>query len=149
MTPRRGRRSRSRSVALQGLYQWQITRDSPSEIAREFRADERTHEVDESHFDLLLCGVPAQVADLDARLLPALDRPLEQLDPVELSILRIGTFELLNCPDVPWRVVVNEAIDLAHIFGADQSHKYVNGILDRLARSIRPQETGAKSAHKA
>ena len=136
-------RSRARQAAVQALYQWQMTCQPPSEIGTQFLDDGWLDDVDRRLFDVLLAGVPEHESALDSLLGPILDRPVVQLDPVERAILRIGAYELAHCEEVPWRVVVNEGVDLAHTFGAEQSHKYVNGVLDRLARRVRPTETGA------
>ncbi len=140
--PRAGPRSRARQAAVQALYQWQLTSQPAADIAAEFVDDERLERVDVEYFDRMLRGVSGASADLDELLEPILDRPVSQLDPVERAILRLGAYELAHCPDIPWRVVVNEAVDLAHVFGAEQSHRYVNGILDRLARRLRRENAG-------
>lgn len=137
-----GPRTRARQAAVQALYQWQLTDRQPVEIAAEFADDSRLERADVNYFDRLLRGVCGASADLDELLVPILDRPVTQLDPVERAILRLGAYELTHCPDIPWRVVINEAVDLAHRFGAEQSHRYVNGILDRLARRLRREEAG-------
>ncbi len=158
-----GRRSQARRYAMLALYQWQVSGQNPSEIGRHFLDDpvwidevadglaEGTQEgaasepaqggYDPNLFDQLLKGVPRCVQDLDALLQPLLDRRVDQVDPVERAILRLGVFELLNCPEVPYRVVINEAVDLAKAFGAEQGHRYVNGVLDKIARQVRVLET--------
>ena len=138
-------RHRARRAAVQALYQWQITNQDTEEIDAQFRAERLLNRCDVAYFHELLNSIPPQLAKLNRHLEPCLDRPLKQLDPVERAILQIGTFELLNRDDVPSRVVINEAVELAKTFGAEDSHKYVNGILDRIARSVRPAE--ALSGH--
>jgi N utilization substance protein B len=96
------------------------------------------------YFKELLHGVPAHLTELDEQLKPCLDRAIESVDPVERAILRLGTFEFVHHPEVPYRVVINEAVELAKVFGAEQGHKYVNGVLDKLAKKVRPVETGKK-----
>jgi N utilization substance protein B len=130
-------RSRARRAAMQGLYQWQMTAEAPETIAAQFRQDKSWRRIDEELFAAHLFGVPTHVASLDAHLQPILDRPIAQLDPVERAILRMGAFELTHRDDIPWRVIINEYVELAREFGAEQSHKYVNGILDKLARRTR------------
>ncbi len=136
-----GKRSNARQFALQALYQWQVTRQSPAEIERQFLEDQDPSEIEVTLFHELLHGVPAHRAELDEDLGPLLDRPIEAVDPVERAILRLGAFELRFSPEIPYRVVINEAVELAKLFGAEQGHRYVNGVLDRLARRIRGAET--------
>lgn len=130
-------RSRARRAALQALYQWQMTNDPPDTIAGQFRDGASWQRIDEPLFDALLHGVPDNLDALDAHLAPILDRPVAQLDAIERVILRMGAFELTRDDDVPWRVVINECVELARVFGAEQSHRYINGILDNLARRTR------------
>jgi N utilization substance protein B len=133
-------RTRARRAALQALYQWQLTGQSAAEIEDQF-VGERLAEVggrlDRPYFRWLLHEVSARAGELDGRFAEWLDRPLEQLDPVERSILRIGTLELAERPEIPTAVVIDEAIALAKMFGAEQGHRYVNGVLDRVARAAR------------
>jgi N utilization substance protein B len=132
-------RSRARRAALQALYQWQMTAQALETIAAQFREDKSWRRIDEELFSAHLYGVPANVTSLDAHLQPILDRPVAQLDAVERAILRMGAFELTHREDIPWRVVIDECVELAREFGAEQSHKYVNGILDKLARRTRDE----------
>jgi transcription antitermination protein NusB len=132
-------RSRARRAAMQGIYQWQMTAQAPEDIAAQFREDKSWRRIDEALFSAHLFGVAGNVTTLDAHLLPILDRPIAQLDAVERAILRMGAFELTQRPDIPWRVVINEYVELAQEFGAEQSHRYVNGILDKLARRTRDE----------
>lgn len=134
------RRSRARRGALQALYQWQLSGGSGPDIRTQFREREGMDKVDWGYFDALVQSVIDDHEELDAQLLPHLDRPLEQIDPVELSIMRIAALELRDHPEVPFRVAINEAIELARRFGADGGHRYVNGVLDVLARSLRADE---------
>ncbi len=133
-------RRKARRFALQGLYQWQLAGAEPSEIEMQFRRDNNMKKVDREYFHELLHGVPAHVEELDEALQPALDRKVVELSQIEKVILRIGAFELLHRVDVPYRVVLNEGIELAKLFGADDSFKYVNGVLDKLARKFRRLE---------
>ena len=132
-------RSRARRAALQAIYQWQMTAQALEIISAQFRDDKSWKRIDEQMFSSLLYGVAANVTTLDESLMPILDRPVAQLDPVERAILRMGAFELTHREDVPWRVIINEYVGLAREFGAEQSHKYVNGILDNLARRTRDE----------
>ena len=137
---RHERRQRSRRRALQALYQWQITRQEAGEILRQFRQAQDLSMVDEEFFEALLRGVIDGWQELDIQLQPFLDRPMVQVDLMEQVVLRLGAWELLHCPEVPFRVVLEEAIDLAHRFGAEQGHAYINGVLDKAARAWRADE---------
>lgn len=137
---RHQRRQRARRRALQALYQWQITHQDAGEILQQFRAAQDLSEVDADYFTTLTEGVIGEQAVLDRKLAPFLDRPIDQLDIIELAVLRLGAWELLHAPDVPFRVVLDEAIDLAHRFGAEQGHAFINAVLDKAARNWRPDE---------
>lgn len=139
-------RSRARRRALQALYQWQITGQEATEILRQFRAVQDLRGVDADYFEALLRGVIDRQQALDAELQAFLDRPIEQVDPMERATLRIGAFELLHCPELPFRVVLDECVDLAHRFGAEQGHSYVNAVLDKAAQRWRSDEIRAESA---
>lgn len=136
-------RRKARHYALQALYQWHMAGASPRDIEAEFRTDYDFSVVDLEYFQALLNGVVPEVEGLDALFEPLLDRKLSELDPIELSLLRMGSFELRERIDVPYRVVINEAVALAKKFGASESYKYVNGILDKLARQLRGPEVSA------
>ena len=136
-------RRKARHYGMQALYQWYMADASLSDIEAEFRAEYDFAKVDLEYFQALLHGVPACVDELDALLSPLLDRKLEELDPIEHSLLRMGAFELRERIDVPYKVVINEAVALAKKFGASESHKYINGVLDRAARQVREAEVGA------
>jgi N utilization substance protein B len=140
--PPRGTRARSiaRKLAMQALYQWQLTQQTASEIKKQFLDSEDSAGVDREHFEELVGGCIAQHEELAAALKPFIDRPLEQLDPVETAILMIGMFELQQRADIPYRVVINEGVDLTKRFGATDAHKYVNAVLDRAARELRTAE---------
>jgi N utilization substance protein B len=133
-------RTRARRCAVQALYQWQLAGQQPKDILGEFVAERELVNVDLDYFSKLALEIPAAIGELDAQLQSVLDRPNTELNPVERAILWLGTFELLRCPDVPYRVVVNEAVELAKIFGAEQAYRYVNANLDKLARSLRAAE---------
>jgi N utilization substance protein B len=140
--PARGTRARSiaRKLAMQALYQWQLTQQSAREIKNQFLESEDSAGTDREHFEELVDACIEQNASIVAALAPYLDRPLEQLDPVESAILLVGVYELQQRLDIPYRVVINEAVDLCKRFGATDAHKYVNAVLDRAAREIRAAE---------
>ncbi len=138
----RGTRARSiaRKLAMQALYQWQLTQHSADEIKKQFLESEESAGVDREYFEELVSGCIARHEELAATLKPFIDRPFEQLDPVETAILMIGLYELQHRVDIPYRVVINEAVDLCKRFGATDAHKYVNAVLDRAARELRAAE---------
>lgn len=140
------RRRRARRRALQALYQWQMGGQDPGHIEQQFLEEARMGRIDLDYFAELLHQVAARVVELDAAIDPFLDRPFVTLDPVEKAILRLGTYELLERIDVPYRVVINEAVELARSFGAEQSHRYINGVLDKVghANPLRLAELGAR-----
>ena len=133
-------RTNARHAAVQALYQWQMSGHDPSEIERQFIEEERLKDAQKSYFNELLFGVPKYVDSIDLLLSEFIDRPVEKIDPVERAILRIGVYELEHRPDMPYRVILNEGINLAKCFGADGSHRYVNGILDKIAQKQRAAE---------
>ena len=137
-------RRKARHYGMQALYQWLMADASLSVIEAEFRADYDFSHVDLEYFQALLHGVPAHVDELEARLEPLLDRKLVDLDPIERTLLRMGAFELEHRLDVPYKVVINEEVALAKKFGATDSHKYVNGVLDKVARELRQTEIKAE-----
>jgi len=130
-------RRKARQMAMQALYQWELASSSLVGIEREFFEDNDMAKVDVDYFSELLHQVPAMKTELDDLLKPLLDRDISELTPVELTILRLSGYELLKRHDVPYRVIINEGVELAKTFGATDGHKYVNGVLDRLAREIR------------
>lgn len=136
-------RSRARRCIVQALYQWQLTGRDAGGIDAQFFIDEGEGEIERAYFDEVLAEILAHVDSLDELLAPLLDRPLQEVDPVELAILRLGAGELRYHPEIPFRVVINEAVELAKMFGAHHGHKYVNGILDRLAARLRAGEMPA------
>lgn len=136
-------RHAARRVALQALYQWQLTGDSPKDILSQFREERPLKGADLDYFRELALGVPEATAEIDAAVEPFLDRPMERVDPVERAILRLATYELIRSLDVPYRVVINEAVDLAKVFGAEQGHRFVNGVLDKAAARLRNAEIRA------
>jgi N utilization substance protein B len=149
--PDRAARARSlaRKLAMQALYQWQLTGQGPAELRNQFAAEEGYADADGEYFVALLQGVTGSAEALDAELGTLLDRPVTQLDPVEHAVLLIGIHELSQRPDIPYRVVINEAVDLAKRFGATDGHKFVNAVLDRAARRLRAAEQAAAASSGA
>jgi len=136
-------RTRAREFALQALYQHLVGRNPVDDIDAFTRDLSGFHKCDSLHFDALVRGCVAQAGDLDALIAPRLDRPLAELSPIEHGVLWIGTYEFQHCLDVPWRVVLNECIELAKSFGGTDGHKFVNGVLHPLAAQLRPGEVAA------
>lgn len=137
-------RRRSREAALQGLYQWLLTGEDIGAIVALGREQDGYAKLDEKHYDALLSGCVQEAADLDAILARHVDRKTTELSPIEHAILMIGAYELKHCIDIPYRVAINEAVELAKAFGGTDGHKYVNGVLDRAAGDLRPVEVAAK-----
>ena len=135
---RPGIRTRTRRAALQALYQWQMTGHSAEELRAQFTENPPPGGFDPAFFEALVGGVIIDFEVLDTELVAFTDRPVTEIDPVERAILRMGVHELRSMAEIPWRTVINEAVELARTFGAEQSHKYVNGVLDRVARRLRP-----------
>lgn len=138
-------RRKARHYGMQALYQWHMAGASVNDIEAEFRADYDFSHVDLEYFQALLHGIPACVDELDAAMEPLLDRKLDDLGPVERALLRMGMYELIHRIDVPFKVVINEQVALAKKFGATDSHKYINGVLDKAARQWRKVEIDAAS----
>ena len=133
-------RRKARHYGLQALYQWTLSGASPSDIEAEFRVDNDFRHTDGEYFSAVLRGVVYDVEALESLFEPALDRTLDELDPIERNLLRLGTFELRDRIDVPYKVVISEAVALAKKFGATDSHRYINGVLDTVARELRHVE---------
>jgi N utilization substance protein B len=145
--PLAAKRHKARHYAMQALYQWHMADASLNEIEAEFRADYDFNKVDGEYFHALLHEVPAQLEDIEALFAPLLvERSLDELDPIERALLRMATFELKERIDVPYKVVINEAVSLAKKFGATDSHKFVNGVLDKAARQLRQAEVAGVEA---
>jgi len=136
-------RKQSRKAAVQALYQWQMSGNNIGDIEKQFREENANAKMDFEYFVELLHNVPAEVGVLDGLIKPFVARAMDEVNPVELAILRLGAYELKNRLDIPYRVVINEGVDLTKKFGADQGHKFVNGLLDKLAHSLRPDEVKA------
>ena len=141
-------RRKAREFALQGLYEWLIGGADASLVDAHVREQEGFDQCDTAHFDLLLHGCIRERVALDAQLATHLDRKTEQLSPVEHAVLLIGSYELLHCVDIPYKVAINEAVELAKSFGGTDGHKYVNGVLDKTAASLRSVEVDAARARR-
>ncbi|MGD8378991.1 MAG: transcription antitermination factor NusB [Gammaproteobacteria bacterium] len=138
-------RSRARRLALQALYQWQLSGDPVADIVKQFHENAGMGKADVEYFDELVTGCADRTEALEADVAPCLDRPLQQLDAIERAVLLIGAYEFSTRIDVPFRVVINEGVNLARDFGAEESHRYVNAVLDRLAVRLREVEYRAAS----
>jgi transcription antitermination protein NusB len=136
-------RRRSRELATQGLYQWLLSGSPAGEIDAQLRGAQGFDKADHEHLDAILHGVIRDSEALSAAIAPCLDRPLEQLSPVERAVLLVAAFELKNHVDIPYRVIINEAVELAKTFGGADGYKYVNGVLDKLSAQLRVEETQA------
>jgi N utilization substance protein B len=135
-----GARTVARKLALQALYRWQLNACEWQDLVQEFATDAEMPRADSEYFQALIAAICRSHDELDAALAPLLDRKPAELDPVEHALLLIGSYELQHRPEVPFRVVINEAVNLARRFGATDGHKFVNGVLDRAARLWRVQE---------
>jgi transcription antitermination protein NusB len=133
-------RHKAREIALQGVYSWQMSRNPVEQVELSLATSNDMNKVDMSYFQALLRGVVEHASDLDVAIKPYLGRLPEELDPVEKAILRLASFELIHRMDVPYRVIINEAIELAKDFGAEESHKFINGALDKAVRKLRADE---------
>jgi N utilization substance protein B len=136
-----GARSRARELVVQALYQMQLTGHSANELAQQFQSRPDYERVDRLFFDKVLAEVVNRRSELEAIIGEIADRPIDQLDPVEKGILLLGIHELEVMPETPYRVVINEAVNLAKRFGAADGHKYINAVLDRAVRTLRAAET--------
>jgi len=139
--PKAGDRRRARALAMQGLYQRHFSKSSITDIESEFIVDNDMSKVDTAYFRDLLRGVHREQAELDRILEPFLDRPIHEVDAIELAIVRLGAYELKHRLDVPYKVVINEGIEMAKKFGGTEGHKFVNSLLDKLSHRLRLAET--------
>ena len=139
-------RRRSREIALQGLYEWLVSGAPAAEIATHMREQDGFDKCDAAHFDALLLGCIAEAAPIDALLARHVDRKTSQLSPIEHGVLMIGVYELTHCIDIPYKVAINEGVELAKTFGGTDGHKYVNGVLDKAAVDLRGVEVAAARA---
>ena len=136
-------RRKARRALVQAVYQWQMAGATSAELDAEFREGGALDNADEAFFSEILGTVLHRTAELDAHIVPAIDRELRELDNVERAVLRLATCELATRIDVPFRVVIDEYVELTRLFGAEDGHKFVNAVLDNIARSLRTAETGA------
>jgi N utilization substance protein B len=142
-------RRRSRELALQGLYQWQFTGVSAAQVLKNLAELEGFAKADGKFLEAELRGAIREAASLRENLEPLADRKWDEVSPVERSILLIGAWELMHCPEIPYRATINEAIELGKRFGGTEGHKYVNGVLDKLAKRVRPDEVAARRKGEA
>lgn len=136
-------RHRAREFALQGIYQWLLNSEDAGAIDAHIRCAHGFEKADAEHFDILLHGVIRDVENLRTGFLPLIDRSIAELSPIEHAVLLIGAFELTHHVEIPYRVVINEAVELTKSFGGIDGHKYVNGVLDKLAAKLRATEISA------
>ena len=139
-------KTNARKCAVQALYQWQMSGESLTRIETYFLEQEYLKGAQKTYFSELFHGVPKQLDVIDAALAEFVDRPVEKIDPVERAILRVGVYELINRLETPYKVIINEGVNLAKDFGAEGSHKYINGILDKVCQKQRAVEIAAKQA---
>jgi len=137
-------RTQARRLAMQGIYEWQMSSNNIADIETRLLIDKKSKNIDLKLFRELLHNVPKETDQLDEYIAEYVDRPMDEIDPVESAILRLGTYELSKRLDVPYRVVINEAVELAKTYGAEAGHKYVNGIMDKLAAKLRAVEVAAR-----
>ena len=137
-------RRKARHYGMQALYQWQMTQHAVKDIELQFLADYDFSKVDVEYFHDIIHHVPANLQELEEAFTPHLDRKIDELDPIELSLLRLGSYELIKRIDIPYKVAINEAVSLAKKFGATDGHKYINGVLDKLAQQVRTVEIQAQ-----
>ena len=143
--PPKSSRRRSRELALQGIYQWRLTSDDPEQIEKQIRSEKGMGRYDTEFFSKLLRGALTQHVELETVVAMHLDRTLDELSPVEFSVLLIGAYELIHHPEIPYRVVINEAVELAKTFGGTDGHKFVNGVLDKVTAQVRAVEVSGNS----
>lgn len=139
-------RTQARRMAVQGLYEWQMTDNDVHMIISQFLQEHAEKKLDREYFEELMRAIPEHLAEIDAYLKPYLSRPLQEIDLVERAILRLATYELAYRPELPYRVIINEAVELAKRFGAEEGHRFINGILDKVAGKLRVTEIKMKKA---
>jgi len=133
-------RKKARRYAVQGIYQWQLSGNPIKDIELQFLETINAKKVDIEYFQEILVNTLSGITEIDEQIVPILDRELEEVNPVELAILRLACYELMSRIDVPYKVVINEALELTKTFGAQEGHKFVNGVLDKLAKQTRKME---------
>ncbi|MDO6426518.1 transcription antitermination factor NusB [Thalassotalea sp. 1_MG-2023] len=132
-------RRKARELAVQAVYSWQMSDNSVTDVEAHFITENAKRRFEIDYFQKLFRGVTSQTSSIDLAITPYLDRDLDDVDHIEKAILRVAVYELSDCADVPYRVVINEAIELAKVFAADDSHKFINGVLDKTVKVIRPE----------
>jgi len=142
-------RSKARSLAVQAIYQWQMAGQDIADIVSHFLDENAGKKLDSDYFEELVRAVPTNLSRLDEALIDHLSRSIKSVDPVERAILRIAVYELIDHPETPYKVIINEAVELTKTFGAEQGHKFVNGVLDKVAKVLRPVEVAAVKSKKA
>ena len=133
-------RRKARHYGVQAIYQWQMSGNSLADIENQFIETINPKKVEVPYFLAIIRGVLTELSSLDAHITPHIDRTIDEVDPVERAVLRLSVWELEQRQDIPYRVVINEALELAKVFGAEDGHKYVNGVLDKIAKLLRPLE---------
>lgn len=133
----------ARRAAIQALYQWEMTQQPRLEIEKYFLADDRLKKTDNAYFQELVREIPRLVEDIDSSLLPYIDRDIALVDPIEKAVLRLAAYELIHHAEIPYRVVLNEAIELSRTYGSDNGYRFVNGILDKMSAEVRSIEANA------
>ncbi len=133
----------ARRAAVQALYQWELTQQSRLEIEKHFLSDDRLKKTDNAYFQELIREIPRLVEDIDSSLSPYIDRDIALVDPVEKAVLRLAAYELIHHAEIPYRVVLNEAIELSRTFGSENGYRFVNGILDKMGAEVRSIEAAA------
>ena len=139
-------RRKAREFALKALYEWKLSGNDVASIALHLQDEEGYGVIDDKYFLILFKGATQEAAALEEALTPFLDRKLNALSPIESAVLLLGAYEAMHCPDVPYRVVINEAVELAKAYGGTDGHKYVNGVLDKLLPKLRPSEVKAHAS---
>ena len=143
-SPSKSTRRRARELTLQGIYQWRLTGGDAAQIEKQISSEKGLGRFDSEFFSQLLRGILRHHAELEAAVSTELDRPLDELSPVEFSVLLLGAYELLHHPEIPYRVIINESVELAKTFGGTDGHKYVNGVLDKMAAKVRAIEVAPR-----
>jgi len=143
---KKGSRHKAREAAVQALYQWQLTQQAPEQIESHFILDHEMGDVDVEYFHHLVREIPRHLHELDDHIAPHLDRDMAEVDPVERAILRLGAYEFEFQTEIPYKVILNEAVELAKTFGGEHGHKYVNAVLDKVAAGLRAEEIRAGHA---
>jgi N utilization substance protein B len=133
----------ARRAVVQALYQWEMTQQSRLDIEKHFLADDSLKKADTEYFHELIREIPRLVEELDTNLAPYIDRSISLVDPIERAVLRLAAYEMLHHPEIPYRVVLNEAIELSRTFGSDNGYRFVNGILDKMGAEVRSVEAAA------